>query len=156
MSAEHPRYGVLIHPDGQIVGKRGAALTPSDNGLGYLRVRMSDGYRMVHRLVWEAFVGPVPVGLQVDHVDGDKSNNSLSNLQLVTASENTTRYHKKRALSRRPHIGSRKRRTLTREEVGVIRALLDNGVGRLVIARSYGVTRSCIRHIHNRVNHAHP
>ena len=154
MSAAHPELGVLIHPDGSVIGKRGAMLSPSDNGLGYFRVPIAGKHRMIHRLVWEAFNGEIPAGLQVDHVDGDKSNNALSNLRLVTASENTARYHKNRALSGKPHSGARKRRQLTRGDVGVIRALLDNGVGRLAIARSYGVTRSCIRHIHNRVTHA--
>ena len=43
----------------------------------------------VHRLVAEHFLEkPKNNGLQVDHIDGDKSNNSANNLRWVTASEN--------------------------------------------------------------------
>lgn len=43
--------------------------------------------RSVHRLMGEAFLGLVH-GLQVNHIDGDKENNRLENLEIVTASEN--------------------------------------------------------------------
>lgn len=43
---------------------------------------------VVHRLVWEAFNGPIPAGYEVDHKDNDPENNRLDNLQLLTHSEN--------------------------------------------------------------------
>ena len=46
----------------------------------------------LHRMVWTMFRGPIPYGLQIDHKDGDKSNNDLTNLELVTHQENTLRY----------------------------------------------------------------
>lgn len=42
----------------------------------------------VHRVVWEVHRGAIPAGLEIDHVDGDKSNNRIDNLQLVTHAEN--------------------------------------------------------------------
>ena len=42
----------------------------------------------VHRLVWLAFRGEVPQGLQIDHIDQNMHNNRLDNLQLVTRNEN--------------------------------------------------------------------
>lgn len=42
----------------------------------------------VHRLVWEAFRGPIPTGKEINHADGDKSNNNLGNLECVTRSRN--------------------------------------------------------------------
>ena len=42
----------------------------------------------VHRLVWETFNGEIPVGYEIDHIDGNKQNNALSNLRCVTHIEN--------------------------------------------------------------------
>ena len=50
----------------------------------------------VHRLVWETFVGEIPKNQQIDHIDGDTSNNNLSNLQLLTRRQNTKKYHRTR------------------------------------------------------------
>jgi len=43
----------------------------------------------VHRLVYETYVEKVPNGMQINHIDGIKDNNALSNLELVTPKENS-------------------------------------------------------------------
>lgn len=43
--------------------------------------------RYVHRIIWETFNGPIPKGQEINHIDHVKSNNKLSNLELVTHSE---------------------------------------------------------------------
>ena len=47
----------------------------------------------VHRMVAEVFLGPCPDGHEVDHIDGNKQNNSLSNLQYLTKEENIRKGH---------------------------------------------------------------
>ena len=42
----------------------------------------------VHRLVYEAFNGQIPEGLQVNHINEIKTDNKLENLNLMTAKEN--------------------------------------------------------------------
>ena len=42
---------------------------------------------MEHCLVWEKYFGEIPEGMQIHHIDGDKTNNDISNLQLVTPLE---------------------------------------------------------------------
>lgn len=49
-------------------------------------------YRKVHRLVMESFIGKSH--LQVDHLNGNKSDNRLENLEYVTGRENSVRYCK--------------------------------------------------------------
>lgn len=59
---------------------------------GYSRVCLhSNGdrkYLSIHRLVWLAFCGNIPIHLEINHKNGNKSDNRLSNLELVTRSEN--------------------------------------------------------------------
>lgn len=56
---------------------------------GYLRFRKDKNgkLRMEHNVVWEEHYGPIPIGMQIHHIDFDKTNNDISNLQLVTPLE---------------------------------------------------------------------
>lgn len=42
----------------------------------------------IHCLVAEAFLGERPEKYDVNHIDGDKTNNAVSNLEYITAGEN--------------------------------------------------------------------
>ncbi len=44
--------------------------------------------KRVHRVVWEAFNGPIPERLEINHKDLDRANNRLDNLELVTHQQN--------------------------------------------------------------------
>ena len=46
---------------------------------------------MMHTLVMLTFVGPRPEGMDIDHLNADKHDNRLSNLQYVTRTENLAR-----------------------------------------------------------------
>lgn len=67
-------------------------LKHSENGCGYYMVQLCLNNVVksstVHRLVWEAFNGPIPEGLQINHLNEIKSDNRLENLSLCTAKEN--------------------------------------------------------------------
>lgn len=55
---------------------------------GYLSIRI-DGIRYsAHRLAWIMMYGPIPNGLEIDHVDMDGTNNRLANLRLATHAQN--------------------------------------------------------------------
>lgn len=68
---------------------------PSNHDNGYKEVSLNFGLnrngtsKYVHRLVAETFLGQIPKGFNVNHKDGNKSNNRLSNLEIVSFSENT-------------------------------------------------------------------
>lgn len=64
----------------------------AENDIGkYLQVRvMTNGVRvqaLAHRLVWRHFKGRIPPGLTINHKDGKKKRNVLSNLELATHSD---------------------------------------------------------------------
>lgn len=42
----------------------------------------------VHRIVYEAFIGPIPKGMQVNHINENKTDNRPENLNLMTPKEN--------------------------------------------------------------------
>ena len=67
-------------------------LKPGKDRKGYLFVGLFKDRKQklfkVHRLVWIAFNGPIPEGMQVNHINEDKQDNRLENLNLMTPSEN--------------------------------------------------------------------
>jgi len=55
---------------------------------GYRKISIDGTSRRVHRIVMETFVGPLPPGMETNHIDGNKLNNNLTNLEYVTHTEN--------------------------------------------------------------------
>jgi hypothetical protein len=93
---QYPNY--LITVDGQIYSKylkKYRRLRKHESG--YLAVTLcKDGiYKTfyVHRLMAETYLKPDNSKKYVNHIDGNKSNNKLSNLEFVSQSENMKHYH---------------------------------------------------------------
>lgn len=61
------------HKEGEVFQK--------DNGEAYIVVYGIE--RRICELVWEAWKGEIPKGFRVGHIDGNKQNNRLDNLELV-------------------------------------------------------------------------
>lgn len=109
----------------------------------YLRVNLcSNGlsrYHSVHSLVASAFIGPRPPGFTVDHIDGNKHNNTPSNLEYVTHAENIRRASAafKRGTQRRDSV-------LTDEAVREIRRLAISNMKCTAIGRALGFKRTTV------------
>jgi hypothetical protein len=76
---------------GRIRSSRGVVTTPAVAINGYCTVQIDGKHRLVHRLVYESFVGPIPDGEEIDHRNGDPSDNCITNLESVTPAENVRR-----------------------------------------------------------------
>ena len=59
------------------------------NSHGYLMFSAGKKNFFVHRTTYECFYGLIKDGLVIDHINGEKTDNCLSNLQDISQSENT-------------------------------------------------------------------
>lgn len=83
-----------IGKDGSILNlANNTLLTPIKNSNGYLKVALANGegknkQLSIHKLIAEHFL-PNPYNYpQVNHIDGDKTNNNISNIEWCTAKQN--------------------------------------------------------------------
>ena len=54
----------------------------------YKQINGKPGKFYRHRVIWHYFNGDIPDDKQIDHIDGNKLNNSISNLRCVSPSQN--------------------------------------------------------------------
>lgn len=76
--------------------KTNRLLTPQKNNCGYLYILLTDSNKkvkinLIHRLVFDSFIG-IDDGLEINHLDEDKENNRLDNLELITHEDNLKKY----------------------------------------------------------------
>lgn len=87
--------GIYVGENGQVI--RLYELSIGDNGNGYKHFTVqTDGLskrHYVHRAVAEVFQDNPENKLEVDHIDGDKSNNSAQNLQWINREDNVRKYY---------------------------------------------------------------
>ena len=108
--AQHPIYTSYgAKEDGSILNlKTMRCLKPWTTNRGYLKIfACKNGKRKhyyVHRFVYECFRGDILPELQVDHIDNDKQNNCIDNLQLLTPAANCQKAPVGNRIGRKPRI----------------------------------------------------
>jgi len=91
---------IEVRPDGSIWKLRNLNAMPlkgprrleTTTKHGYLAIRVNLNRRAhmlaAHRVVWTVLRGSIPEGMDINHIDGCKTNNAPRNLELATRSEN--------------------------------------------------------------------
>lgn len=134
------------------VKRRGIVMKVRENRYGYLYLVISKQGKpktiSVHRLVAMAFIGEITDGLEVNHIDGCKTNNRVENLEIVTHAENI--HHAMRTGLRNNKGERHNRAKLTETQVLEIRAKMDGGASGTVLAEEYGVYYTAIYKIARR------
>jgi len=134
---------------GKIINKEGVLLkSQPHHQTGYLQIRLLDKdkkkvSRLVHLMVIKTFVGNKPKDEVCDHIDGDRQNPSLKNLQYITQSKNV-----KKQPSRK-HNGY-----LTKKQIEDICLKLEKGSSISQITKSNEFfTKSMVEKIKQRKRH---
>jgi hypothetical protein len=130
-------------------------MKPAPDAKGYLRTMLKyhDGYRTirVHRIVAEAWIPNPESKPQIDHINFDKADNRVANLQWVTPKENTARSYAAGRIKKPvctnfvkgSRIGTSK---LNEDQVREIRAKFKPRIyTREMLAKEYGVAASTIK-----------
>lgn len=157
-----PGYeGYYATEDGRIYStKRGLReLNGSVTTDGYRRVTFGrSNSAFIHRLIALAFIENVNNYPQVNHIDGDKSNNKVSNLEWCTAKQNVQHAHRiglvgSRVGIRKPGSGARgeanKLAVLTTEDIRVIRTFPQYHGCQTHLAQRFKVRQGTISAIRN-------
>lgn len=106
MYFEYVQTGHLINKVPRYGGKDGKSTVAAVGD--YAGTTTSESYQSLgldyksyatHAVIWEMFNGPILEGYVIDHIDGDKTNNKLENLRLVTPSLNSRNRVRKEGLS---------------------------------------------------------
>lgn len=78
------RYDAIT---GIITNAKNGNMCLTKNSCGYLKVSHGGNTYTAHRLAWLMYYGVYPNG-QIDHINRDKTDNSINNLRIVSRSEN--------------------------------------------------------------------
>lgn len=112
---------------------------------GYPRIAKHEKSFQVHTLVADAFIGPRPEGMQVNHKDGNKQNNRRNNLEYCTPSQNTAHAHRSGLCNQKGDKNNASK--LTEENVMRIKAIVRGGLSQTKTAAQFGVSRATVNFI---------
>lgn len=137
----------VVYNDGTIYSLQSKMFMNPINTNGYLSVKMGGKLESIHRLVGGLFI-PNPYNKkEINHIDGDKTNNKVENLEWVSPNENIQ--HKIHQLGKE-HRGSKNGMAkLTLEQVEKIKMLYQSGYSQKKLGEMYGITQGKISNVVN-------
>jgi hypothetical protein len=81
--------GLTKKEDARLNGGRKSKGAFFDKTSGYILIYRNNKIQKFHRILWEEKYGEIPEGYVVHHIDGNKINNDMNNLRLLSVEEHT-------------------------------------------------------------------
>jgi hypothetical protein len=129
---------------------KGKVLKPFLNRRKYLEVNLFKNSKsipkIIHRLIAKAFLNNTENKPQVNHKDGNKLNNSISNLEWFTNSENQKHAYKLGLQPSRAGENNNKAK-ITDKDVTLLKQLYNSGSTIIEVSNSMNINVSIIRQI---------
>jgi len=122
--------------------------TKSKTKKGYYRtnLKLENGKMktyMIHRLIAKTFLGEIPDKMQVNHINGIKTDNSIYNLEIVTNQQNRDHARDNNLIANRKNgLGK-----INQEQVIEIKKLYSHGLKQREIAKKFNVCQQTISYI---------
>lgn len=139
-----------INQEGIITNVKGRLLSPyMASGYKAIKLKNDEGFLrayLIHRLVYQAFIGDIPDKMQINHKNGDKTDNNLLNLELVTPSENLKHAYRVLECNRAKGLTCYLAK-LSLEQIEMIKTLLKAGYSQRRIAESFQVSQPNVNRI---------
>jgi hypothetical protein len=141
---------------GRVYSSRGCMMKVNKTKLGYMKMNLSEGgfirSTRLHRAVAMTFLGNPEGKKEVNHIDGDKSNNRVDNLEWCTSSEN--KFHAVRTGLLPTKSGScSSRAKLSDTEVDFLRYFASKGFTQVELSGIFGISKSVTSNIINYVTY---
>ena len=78
---------IFDYHDGNLYKKDGS-LAGTPHSTGYIQITVNNRLYLAHRIIWEMHNGPIPHDKILDHKNRIRTDNNITNLRLVTYSQN--------------------------------------------------------------------
>jgi hypothetical protein len=121
---------------------RQLAFVVSDSG--HLSIKYRRKHLCIHRVIYRKFLGPLREDYAVNHIDGEKRNNTPQNLELITHSENML--HCWRVLG---HVPMKPRKKIDQETAEQMRIEYSAGATNRELRQKYGLAKATVSYIVN-------
>lgn len=149
--------GYTLREDGAVFNRVGRRLYEGRNAKGYSQVNIylngsGKTFRLARLLAIHLIENPDNLS-DVDHIDGDRENNNLSNLRWISHGENIKHSYD---MGNRSAKGTNNANSKTTEkDVNWICKMIVSGISSAEISRSVGVTKAIVYNIRHRRHWTH-
>lgn len=142
-----------------VINEPGHIMSGCPDQKGYLLVNCRVGHKSrtqrVHRLIARTFIGEIPDGFQINHMNGVKDDNRLTNLEIVSPGQNLKHRHDVLKIKINWRGSNHGKAKLNEPSVMEIRRRYAKGELQKTLAKEFGVSTPTIAFVVNRKTWTH-